>query len=202
PSGPADISFAMRRNRLDYIFNKLGTAADGLADDQPVFVYAHILAPHPPFVYGAEGEALTSRARFGFADGNHWLDVHGHDDPSYRQRYAAQATWIMKRLARSVDDIIKSSSRPKIIIIQGDHGPGSGLDWNDPLNTDHNERFGIFNAWYVSTGRQVPLYEGMTSMNTFPMLFNTFFNAQLPQLPDKHWFARMREPYLYFEVEK
>jgi len=200
--GPAEVSFAMRRNRLNYIFDKLGTSTKKYASDEPVFVYAHILAPHPPFVFGVAGQASPSRAKFAFADGNHWLDIHGHDDKSYRQRYADQATWIMKRLGNAVDDIITSSTRPKIIIIQGDHGPGSGLHWNDPLTTDHNERFGIFNAWYVSSGRQVPLYEGMTSLNTFPILFNTFFGGQLAQLPDKHWFARMREPYLYFEVEK
>ncbi len=201
-AGPAELSFAMRRNRLNYIFDHLGAVTENIPDDEPVFVYAHILAPHPPFVFGADGEALTSRAKFAFADGNHWLDIHGHDDQSYRQRYADQAAWIMKRLADAVDEIVSSSARPKIIIIQGDHGPGSGLRWNSPLDTDHNERFGIFNGWYVSTGREVPLYDGMTSLNTFPVLFNTFFNAQLPLLPDKHWFARMREPYLYFEVEK
>ncbi len=200
--GPADVSFALRRGRLNFIFDELPNARKGVADQDPVFVYAHLLAPHPPFVFGREGQALPSRATFAFADGNHWLNIHGRQDKSYRQRYGDQAVWIMHRLAQAVDGIIASSPRPKIIIIQGDHGPGSGLEWEKPLATDHNERFGIFNAWYISGGRTLPLYEGMTAMNTFPLLFNAVFGADLARLPDKHWFARMSQPYTYYPVEK
>ncbi|MDX2474394.1 MAG: hypothetical protein QNL91_11860 [Candidatus Krumholzibacteria bacterium] len=200
--GPADVSYALRRGRLDFIFDRLPEAREGVADQDPVFVYAHILAPHPPFVFGRQGEALRSRAKFGFGDGDHWLNIHGRDDHSYRQRYGDQAVWVMARLAAAVDGIIASSARPKVIIIQGDHGPGSGLKWERPLETDHNERFGIFNAWYASDGRTLPLYEGMTALNTFPVLFNAYMGTHLPSLPDKHWFARMSEPYIYFPVEK
>ena len=200
--GPSDISYALRRGRRNHICDNLPAARQGIADDDPVFVYAHILAPHPPFVFGRQGEALASRAKFGFGDGDHWLNIHGADDQSYRQRYGDQAVWVVNRLTEAVDGIIASSTRPKIIIIQGDHGPGSGLAWERPLETDHNERFGIFNAWYVSDGRQLPLYEGMTALNTFPLLFNEYFGADLPPLPDKHWFARMSEPYIYFPVEE
>ncbi len=200
--GPADVSFAMRRGRLNFICDQFPTARQGVAAADPVFVYAHLLAPHPPFVFGRQGQALSSRAEFAFADGNHWLNIHGRDDTSYRQRYADQAVWIMQRLAHAVDRINASSNRPKIIIIQGDHGPGSGLEWEQPQRSDHNERFGIFNAWYVSDGRQLPLYEGMTALNTFPMLFNSFFSGNLARLPDDYWFARMSQPYTFYELSR
>ncbi len=106
----------------------------------------------------------------------------------------------MKRLAEAVDGIMASSSRDKIIIIQGDHGPGSGLEWEKPDISNHFERFGIFNAWYTSSGQPVPLYDGMTAMNTFPLLFNTFFSAKLPLLEDRLWFARMSRPYIFIEL--
>ncbi len=48
--GPADVSFSMRRRRLNFIFDNLPNSREGIADADPVFVYAHILAPHPPFV--------------------------------------------------------------------------------------------------------------------------------------------------------
>ena len=54
----------------------------------------------------------------------------------------------------------------------------------------------------LSDGRTLPLYEGMTALNTFPVLFNAYLGTDLPRLPDKHWFARMSEPYIYFPVEK
>ncbi len=198
--GPSDVSFALRRERLNFIFDKLPSARQGIADADPVFVYAHILAPHPPFVFGPQGQPLKSRTEFGFADGNHWLDLHGRQDHSYRRRYADQAVWVMKRLADAVDGIMASSTRDKIIIIQGDHGPGSGLEWEEPENSDHFERFGIFNAWYVSSGQSVPLYDGITAMNTFPLLFNTIFDAELPLLADQLWFPRFSRPFVFTEL--
>jgi len=201
-NGPADVSFAMRRDRLNFIFDQLPASRNGIDDQDPIFVYAHILAPHPPFVFGPEGEALTSRGTFGFADGDHWLLIHGKHDTSYRQRYSDQATYVMQRLGETIDGIIASSVRPKIIIVQGDHGPGSGLDWERPQNTDHTERLGIFNAWYVSGNQQLPVYEGMTAVNTFPLLFNSVFGTELKAQEDKLWFARMSQPYTFFGLEK
>ncbi len=200
--GPSDVSYALRRGRLDYIFDHLETAREDIDDGDPIFVYAHILAPHPPFVFGPEGQALQSKTAFGFGDGDHWLILHGKQDTSYRQQYSDQAKWVMQRLTKAIDGIMMSSPRPKIIIVQGDHGPGSGLDWERPQNTDHTERLGIFNAWYVSGGQQFPLYEGMTAINTFPLLFNTVFGAELQRLPDELWFARMSLPYTYYNLER
>ncbi len=198
--GPSDFSFALRRGRLNFIFDNLPTARQGIAEADPVFVYAHILAPHPPFVFGPQGQPLKSRTEFGFADGNHWRDLHGRQDHSYRRRYADQAVWVLKRLAEAVDGIMASSTRDKIIIIQGDHGPGSGLEWEEPENSDHFERFGIFNAWYVSSGESVPLYDGITAMNTFPLLFNTIFDAEMPLLTDQLWFPRFSRPFVFTEI--
>ena len=200
--GPADVSYAMRRGRLEYIFDQLPTARRGISDDKPVFVFAHILAPHPPFVFDAEGQAVTSRRVFSFGDGTHWLRLHGREDRSYRRRYAAQATYIMRRLAETVDAIIAASPRPPVIIVQSDHGPGSALFWEKPAATDHNERFGIFNAWYAPPGTRLGVYEGMTSLNTFPVLFNALFGANLPAQPDAHWFSRWSRPYDFIPVEK
>jgi len=200
--GPSDVSYAMRRGRLNFIFDQLPNARDGIDHQDPIFAYTHILAPHPPFVFGPQGQALQSRNSFGFADGDHWLLMHGKHDTSYRQRYSDQATWVMQRLATTIDEILTSSPHPKIIIVQGDHGPGSGLNWEKPQNTDHTERMGIFNAWYVSDGHQLPLYEGMTAINTFPLLFNTIFGANLQRMPDELWFARMSQPYTYYNLKR
>jgi hypothetical protein len=41
------------RRRINYIFDHL---ADPPANDQPQFVFAHIAAPHPPFVFNSKGE--------------------------------------------------------------------------------------------------------------------------------------------------
>jgi len=67
----------------------------------PKFIYAHIIAPHPPYVFGPKGE---------FAE-------HGEEFT-----YNDQITYINKRILQVVDGIIENSQSQPIIIIQGDHG--------------------------------------------------------------------------------
>ena len=200
--GPADFSFALRRNRLEYVFDNLDQARAGIPDDRPVFVFAHSRAPHPPFVFSRTGEALPSRNTFAFADGNHWFDIHGRDGPSYQKLYADQLAYVMKRLGEAVDAILASSPRPPVIIVQGDHGPGSKLHLERIMYTDHEERFGIFNAWYTPPGMAVAPEQKSTAVNTFPTLFNTLFNAGLPLREDRYFYARMSGPYALQELNE
>jgi hypothetical protein len=200
--GPADFSFAMRRNRLEYMFDHLADARAGIPDNRPVFVFAHIMAPHPPFVFSRTGEALRSRNTFSFADGSHWYDIHGRDSTPYYIMYCEQLTYVMKRLGEAVDAILASSPRPPVIIIMGDHGPGSKLHHERIMYTDLEERFGIFNAWYIPPGVEVDLGEAGTALNTFPTLFNALFDAGYPKKSDRYFYARMSLPYSYVELDK
>jgi len=200
--GPADFSFALRRNRLEYVFDHLDQARTGIPDDRPVFVFAHIMAPHPPFVFSRTGEALRSRKTFAFADGNHWYDIHGRDGPSYKIMYGEQMIYVMKRLGEAVDAILAASPRPPVIIVQGDHGPGSELHLERVMYSNHEERFGIFNAWYTPPGMELAVEDKSTALNTFPTLFNALFNAGLPLREDQYFFARMSAPYAYLELKE
>ncbi len=199
--GPAGFSYALRRGRLHYILDHLDQARRGVPADKPVFVFAHILAPHPPFVFRDNGKPVPSKHLFAFADGSHWYNIHGRDKPLYRKLYSGQARYIMKRLGETVDRILAASPRPPVIIIQGDHGPGSELDWDRPRQTNHNERMGIYNAWLTPPGIEPALYEGMTAVNTFPLLFNAMTGSDLPLRPDEAWFATMKNPYIFHPLK-
>lgn len=67
----------------------------------PKFIYAHIVAPHPPYVFGPDGR---------FAE-------HGEEFT-----YTDQVTYINDRILTIVKEIIDSSETKPIIILQGDHG--------------------------------------------------------------------------------
>jgi hypothetical protein len=198
--GPADFSFGLRRHRLEYVFDHLADARDGIPVETPVFVFAHIMAPHPPFVFSRTGEGLRSRKTFAFADGSHWYDIHGREGTPYFRLYSEQLTYVMKRLGEAVDAILASSPRPPVIIVQGDHGPGSGLHHERIMYSDHVERFGIFNAWYIPPGLHLELQEGATALNTFPVLFNALFGTNLPLPQDRFFYARMSQPYAHLEL--
>ncbi len=102
----------------------------------PRFVYAHIVAPHPPFVFGAAGAQLVPTAPFAINDGNAYLGSHDE----YVSGYRDQLIFITTRVEQLVDTILAQSTTPPVIILQADHGPGSMLAWEDPASTDMQER--------------------------------------------------------------
>ncbi len=67
----------------------------------PKFVYAHIISPHDPFVFGPDGEAAQSDDKFTYVD---------------------QVKFINRQIEQILNEIITNSQISPIIILQGDHG--------------------------------------------------------------------------------
>ena len=199
--GPADLEFALHRQRVEFVLRELPRLRTTIPADEPLFVFAHIVAPHPPFVYGRHGEPQPSRQRFSFADGDHWLmERHGIRE-QYVVEYRDQARYIVEQIAVAADAIIRSAPRPLVIIVQSDHGPGSELRWDNLQLTNRIERHGIFNAWFASRNVAVPP-AGMTAVNTFRFLFNSQFGATLPLQDDRAWYSRWIWPYEFSELPR
>jgi len=196
--GPADLPYALRRGRIDYTLDQLPDARRGVPDDVPVFVYTHIMAPHPPFVFDAEGRPLPSHQIYSYRDGSHWHKWHEGED--YPELYRGQIRYVARRLAESVGEIIANSPRPPVIIIQGDHGPGAQTAWESARRTNHTERMSIFNAWYVPGAPAGVPRADLSAVNTFPVLFNTLFDAGLNEWPDRFWYARNSVPLTFQEI--
>jgi hypothetical protein len=83
--------------------------------------------------------------------------------------------------------IIEKSSTPPVIILQGDHGPAQ---------LEKENRMGILNAYYFST-KQDALYSTITPVNTFRVVFNTFFGTDLEMLPDTSYYSKYSQPYAF-----
>ena len=162
----------------------------------PTFVFSHIISPHPPFVFDAEGNPVNVMERFTLWDGSHW----GSDQDLYRRLYKDQLVYLNTLMKEMVAGLIKKDNRPKIVILQSDHGPGSGLNWQDIDKTDLKERFGILNAIYFSDGDQTGLYPGMTPVNTFRVILNRITGEKLELLPDRSFFAPWFGRYRFVEV--
>lgn len=198
--GPADFSYALRRRNLEYVFDHLADARKAAPAAEPTLVFAHVMAPHPPFVFDAAGGARRSEKRFEFFDGSHWLDLHGWAAGRYPEKYRAQASYTMRRLGEAVDRILAQATRPTVIIVQGDHGPGSRLDWEKPERSDHQERFAAFNGWYLPPEYAAEIPEGVSALATFPILFRTLFGTRMAVPAERFLIARWSRPYIYFEL--
>jgi hypothetical protein len=132
----------------------------------PKFVFAHIMCPHWPFVFGANGE------RVGLAGFYNWSD---------RQFYLGQYIFITKQSEELVDVLLEESASPPVIIIQSDHGlrpTWAGLD----IGPDEWQK--IFNAYYLPGGGEKLLYDSISPVNSFRIVFNHYFGTNYDLLED------------------
>ena len=74
-----------------------------------------------------------------------------------------------------IDLIIKEKSRTSIIILQSDHGQRIGVDWEKPTDDMIIQSLNNFNAYYLPDVEKDLIYDGMTPVNTFRIIFNTYF---------------------------
>jgi hypothetical protein len=162
------------------------------------FVYAHIIAPHTPFVFDANGKAIAHKEPFRLAEGNQYIKNHSRED--YIEGYRQQIQYITTLVMETVDAILANSDTPPIIIIQSDHGPGSRLHLGTLKKTLPAERFGILNAYYFPDQDYTLLYPSITPVNSFRVLLNQFFGQDYALLPDRHYYSPWGYPFDFVEV--
>ncbi|MBL7069660.1 MAG: sulfatase-like hydrolase/transferase [Candidatus Omnitrophica bacterium] len=162
----------------------------------PFFIFAHIVCPHPPYLFGKES-ALTERSRFEtFEDSGNFMLVNNNWSPEFKADYLNQVSFVNKKVRLLVEQILKNSEIPPIIILQADHGSAfemykikSGTVAARQTETSIKERSGILNAYYLPEEGRELLYDSITPVNTFRLVFNTIFNADFELLEDRvYWY--------------
>lgn len=137
----------------------------------PKLVFAHILAPHNPFVFGPTGEFVERSTPFTLND-----DADARLWPDYVEGYVGEVIYLNRRLAAILNRILEESQVPPIIILQGDHGI--------PRMEAEPERFAILNAYFLAGRGTAGLYESISPVNTFRLILNQHFAAELALLED------------------
>ena len=190
---------ARHRARIVHAFDHLPDAAGAPG---PTFTFAHVVAPHPPFVFDRDGADVSEASpAYRLTDGKPWTAMEGHGDSAdYAARYRAQAAYIGDRVEAAVDAILARSPTPPVILIQGDHGPGSHFDPDDPNPNDLDERFGILNLALIPGGADRLFYPTITPVNTFRLLCDHLFGTDRGPLPDRNYYSSYRSPYRLVEV--
>ena len=127
----------------------------------PKFVFAHVLIPHGPFVFDAEGN-FTTQPR------------------SLVDSYNAQVSYLNQRMLQSLTTIIAESERPVVIILQGDHGgPGTQPTY---------DRMKILNAYYLPEGLD-RLYPSISPVNSFRAVFDTYLGTEFGRIEDLSYYS-------------
>jgi len=132
----------------------------------PKFTFVHLLSPHAPYIFAPDGQILTNPAN------NSGKENNASYEENKRKGYLNQVQFDNNRLLVIVKTILANSKIPPIIIIQGDHG-------------FHQEnRFVILNAYYLTGNGNELLYPQITPVNTFRVIFNTYFGSHFELMPD------------------
>ena len=178
-----------RRQRIDYAFEHL---ADPAQNGRPTFTFVHLLAPHWPFLFDAEGNPVQPRGV-----GSH-VPIFYEEFVTY---YSQQLLYINKRLMPAIDTILSQSPEPPIIIVQADHGPDAGKntagsDWERAVR----ERMAILNAFYFPDQAYERLYEEITPVNTFRVVLSQYLDAELDLLEDRAFYSTYDAPYAFDDV--
>jgi hypothetical protein len=165
----------------------------------PHFVFAHVLAPHGPFVFDEHGNEVWPRQRLDLRDEPYYnQDEQARED--YLKGYKGQLTFINSRIRSVLDDLLSETSRPTIVILQADHGPGSLVNWDVPDENHYKEKLAILNAYLLPREDAVGLYQEITPVNTFRLILNHYFGTELEQLEDESYFSSRRHPYEFINV--
>jgi len=155
-----------QRNRILYSFDALANLPEY---EEPIFVFAHIFCPHSPSIFDRNGNTLEI--------------VEKWNDPpeQLRKTHAEQVEYTNTRLTEIVDAILAKSEQEPIIIIQGDHENGGTVI--EPFVSGTN----ILNAYYLPDGGDALLYDSISPVNTFRVVFNYYFGADFKLLEDRSY---------------
>ena len=154
------------RDRIQFVFSQLGDVA---SLPPPKLVFVHILSPHPPFVFGPNGE-LISEGDFETENG----------EARTLRLYADQVNYLNQRVLEAVDGILSRSRVPPVIVIMGDHG------WADRNSED---KLSILNAYHLPGVGNAALYPTITPVNTFRVILDAYFGGRYGLLEDASYFS-------------
>jgi len=172
--------YAAHRDRIAFTLDNVSKLGP---QSQPRFVFAHIVAPHPPFVFDATGKAVDQRIQFGIGDGDYFPGTR----EEYINGYSNQLTYLNAALLEIVQELTQDPVNQPVIIIQGDHGPRLVMEWSHPSADAKREGMAILNAYYMPDVDKSQLYDEISPVNSFRVLFNAYFNAGFDLLPDQSY---------------
>lgn len=168
-----------RRATLCTIENIPGNAAN----KNPRFVFTHLMLPHPPYMFGENGEDVQSEN----------LSLNSRTQWSAKEPFLNQLKYLNKQLLKAVNQILEHSPN-SIIVIQSDHGTFSAATKTTPVRDKRpvvfRERTSTYTAIHLPDYcDKKDLYETMSNVNTFRVIFNSCFGTDYDILEDRTFYV-------------
>ena len=186
----------LHRRHITYTLDHL---AEPAKSRKPVFVFAHILCPHPPFGFEEDGSPARN-LRFLKFDDPAWAARDADLVEQYKDGYRKQVNFLNRRMTAVIDSILAVSSRPCVIVLQADHGPRTAFYPDNIQKSYLKERFSILNALRFPEGDYSDLYQSISPVNTFRVIFNRYFGTNYQLLEDRSFLTPPEAPTTLLEV--
>ncbi|MEO6454288.1 MAG: sulfatase-like hydrolase/transferase [Ginsengibacter sp.] len=186
------LTFASAKTHRQQIKNVINILPKLANQPDKKFVFAHIMSPHPPFVFGKDGEDVN---------------IISHATINRKIPFLNQVTYINREIISLLKKMIAiKNEREKVIILQGDHGSRvlPTINKYDKNQKWIMEQFGILNAVYRTDSNYFTLakeFSKNTPVNTFRKIFNSYFSSNIPVLPDRQYYTDFSTPLKFIQVE-
>jgi hypothetical protein len=174
PSGKESTSRVIHRQTILHQFESLKKVAE---ESGPKFIISHMLFPHDPYVFDENCNTFKSR----------YTDEY--------KVYINQLKCTNTKIQQLVDYILSHSDTKPIIIIQSDEGPypkafrqNRDLNWGDASLEMLQQKAEILNAYYFPNKNYSKLYQSISPVNSFRVVFDQYLGTDLGLIDDKHYF--------------
>jgi hypothetical protein len=153
---------------------QIKSTTDSSTNRKPHFVYGHFMTPHEPHLLFDSAGMLAQEQK---------ASIY----PQVKT-YTAQIGFANSIMKEVVTYILEHNKSNTIIIVEGDHGFRQfleGPDWFMRI-PDSTKKYFLpnFNAIYFPNKNYSRLYDTMSPVNTFRIVFNQYFNQHFPLLKD------------------
>jgi len=155
-----------RRDTVRCTFDVLNEIT--LKIDGPKYVFSHVYVPHPPFLFGPNGENVIP-------DHREISGLQSWEDP---QGYVNQLIYATNEITVVIKNIVKNDPNA-IVIVQGDTGTLTGTDISKKTMKE------IYQAHSILYAVRIPDVEDsdyMIPVNTYRVIFNNYFNMNYDYL--------------------
>jgi hypothetical protein len=158
----------------------------------PVFVFAHVMTPHLPFVFDRECRPLNRKTAGTVSKGK-------------LLPYVEQVECLNRMVLRLVTLLLEADV-PPVILLQSDHGTKTLRFGKAPTAeaipvAAARERLGAFGAYYLPDHGAEAFGDSVTLVNVLGDVLRYYLGAKLPREPDDMYLSLGRAPFAFKRVD-
>lgn len=164
------------------------------SDSAPTFTFAHFTLPHPPYLFHADGSFVIP-----------------NPNRPVPEAYIDQLKYTNHVIQQIVAMLQAAPGPSPIIVVQSDEGPHPPTHdneaamrrfaWSDASKEELGRKLRILNAYYLPGEPPMQPYSTITPVNTFRLILDDYFGADLELLPDRtNIFTDFAHPYRLEDV--